>query len=38
MKTLLCWLIVAVPLGWGVTQSVKKAGPLFAQERAPESR
>ncbi len=27
---LLAWLVVAVPLGWGLYQSVLKAKPLFA--------
>jgi hypothetical protein len=31
-KLILCWLFVALPLGWGVTQSVKKAMPLFSSE------
>jgi len=31
-KLILCWLFVAIPLGWGVTQSVKKAIPLFSRE------
>jgi hypothetical protein len=29
MKAALIWLLVIVPLTWGVTQSVKKAMPLF---------
>jgi len=29
MKLFLAWLLVAVPLGWGVTKSVQKALPLF---------
>jgi hypothetical protein len=29
MKILLSWLLVALPLAWGVKQSVKKAMPLF---------
>ena len=29
MKAVLIWLLVIVPLTWGVTQSVKKAMPLF---------
>lgn len=29
MKLVLTWLLVALPLGWGVTQSVKKAMPLL---------
>jgi hypothetical protein len=24
------WLVVMIPLGWGVSESVKKALPLFA--------
>ena len=34
MKLLLSWLLVALPLGWGVTQSVKKATPLFTSQPA----
>jgi len=26
---LIAWLVVIVPLGWGVTQTVKKSLPLF---------
>lgn len=29
MKAALIWLVVILPLAWGVTQSVKKARPLF---------
>jgi hypothetical protein len=29
MKAVLIWLLVIIPLTWGVTQSVKKAMPLF---------
>ena len=29
MKLTLAWLFVVLPLGWGVTQSVKKSLPLF---------
>jgi len=29
VKSVLCWLFVIIPLGWGVTQSVKKSVPLF---------
>ena len=29
MKLALIWSLVALPLGWGVTQSVKKAMPLL---------
>ncbi len=29
-KVLACWLIVALPLGWGLYQSVQKAKPLFS--------
>jgi hypothetical protein len=32
MKTLLIWLLVALPLGWGVTKSVEKSLPLFGVE------
>lgn len=29
MKLVLAWLFVALPLAWGVMQSVKKSLPLF---------
>lgn len=29
LRIAVAWLLVGVPLGWGVTQSVKKAMPLF---------
>lgn len=32
MKAVLIWIIVASPLVWGVTQSVKKSLPLFGVE------
>jgi hypothetical protein len=32
MKTHLIWLLVAIPLGWGVTKSVEKSLPLFGVE------
>ena len=36
-KTALTWLLVIVPLGWGVTKSVQKSLPLFqgGGEKAP---
>ncbi len=34
MKALLIWLLVVIPLSWGVTQSVKKALPLIRGEAA----
>jgi hypothetical protein len=34
MKAVLIWLLVIVPLTWGVTQSVKKAMPLFTEQNA----
>jgi hypothetical protein len=34
MKLFLSWLLVALPLGWGVMQSIKKATPLFTQPSA----
>jgi hypothetical protein len=30
-KLMLAWLWVALPLGWGVSQSIRKAAPLFAE-------
>ena len=35
MKLLLAWLLVAIPLGWGVTKSVQKSLPLFRGESKP---
>ena len=32
MKLLLVWLLVAIPLGWGVTKSVQKSLPLFRSD------
>ena len=29
MKMILAWLVVAVPLGWGVKESVSRALPLL---------
>lgn len=29
MKLILAWLLVAIPLGWGVTKSIQKSLPLF---------
>lgn len=29
IKVIIVWLIVAIPLGWGVLKSVQKASPLF---------
>lgn len=34
MKASLIWLVVAVPLAWGVAKSVKKARPLFSSPAA----
>lgn len=34
MKAVLIWLIVIIPLSWGITQSVKKSLPLFGIEAA----
>ena len=34
LKLILVWLIVAVPLGWGVLKSVEKASPLFTPANA----
>ncbi len=36
MKAILIWLLVILPLAWGVTQSVKKAKPLFSGQEAAE--
>jgi hypothetical protein len=34
MKAILIWLVVAVPLAWGVAKSVAKARPLFSSSTA----
>jgi hypothetical protein len=34
MKLVLAWLFVALPLAWGVMQSVKKSLPLFGMQAA----
>ena len=30
MKVALAWIIIALPLGWGLYQSIMKSKPLFA--------
>ena len=35
MKLILYWLLVAIPLGWGVTKSVQKSLPLFRGDATP---
>jgi hypothetical protein len=35
MKFALAWLLVALPLGWGVTKSVQKSLPLFRSKAPP---
>lgn len=30
LKLIIVWLIVAIPLGWGVAESLKKSRPLFS--------
>jgi hypothetical protein len=32
MKAILIWLIVILPLSWGITKSVQKSLPLFGIE------
>jgi hypothetical protein len=34
MKAILIWVIVAIPLAWGVTKSVQKSLPLFRGDAA----
>jgi ABC-type spermidine/putrescine transport system permease subunit I len=34
MKAMIIWLVVAVPLAWGVAKSVEKARPLFSSSTA----
>jgi len=35
VKLVLAWLLVAIPLAWGVTKSVQKSLPLFGREVRP---
>jgi hypothetical protein len=35
VAVLLAWAIVAVPLGWGLYQSIVKSRPLFTTAAAP---
>ncbi len=30
-----CWIIVLIPMGWGVVQSVVKSLPLFEAQQSP---
>jgi hypothetical protein len=30
LKLIIVWLMVAIPLGWGVAKSLKKSRPLFS--------
>jgi hypothetical protein len=32
------WIVVLIPLGWGVVQSVVKSLPLFSVSAAPKTR
>ncbi len=38
MKVLVVWLVVLLPLGWGVARSVQKSLPLFTGELAPAAQ
>lgn len=38
MKVLVVWLVVLLPLGWGVARSVQKSLPLFMSELAPAAQ
>ena len=35
---LAAWVVVALPLGWGLYQSLVKSRPLFTSEPAPASK
>jgi hypothetical protein len=37
LRMTFCWLLVAIPLGWGVWQSIQKSLPLFAPAKAKSS-
>lgn len=30
LKLIIVWLMVAIPLGWGVAKSLRKSRPLFS--------
>jgi len=34
LAIIICWLVVLIPLGWGVVQSVVKSLPLFQMSSA----
>ena len=34
----IAWMLIAVPLGWGVYQSVQKSMPLFQTQSEPTVR
>jgi hypothetical protein len=31
LKALVCWIVVGIPLGWGLYTSIVKTQPLFTQ-------
>lgn len=35
LALVVAWAVVAVPLGWGVYQSVQKSLPLFVEQSEP---
>ena len=35
LRVAVAWLLVGIPLGWGVARSVQKALPLFGAVRPP---
>jgi hypothetical protein len=35
LKLIILWLLVALPLGWGVAKSMQKSRPLFAGTTMP---
>lgn len=36
LRVTLAWLLVSIPLAWGVTRSVQKALPLFKASQSPQ--
>jgi hypothetical protein len=38
MKLFLAWIVVGIPLAWGVMESVKKSLPLFSKPAATAPR
>lgn len=38
LRVTLAWVLVSIPLAWGVTRSVQKSLPLFKSSQVPQSQ